>query len=401
MSDSLHIIFKNIAESKQSYFSQWYLETQLIITSERYEGLRKVQQLLYKAIHYFVSHYSEYEHIFPVSDQLKRIVDICDPYPYRIGTYRPDFLISEDRTLKICEIGARFPLNGYFMSGIAEYIGLHRYKYSSYLESPVYESFLNYLLKYWGDIDKLYVLKGSDHPCDINLYVPFFRRLGIEVEVLSPTQINTSSFVLPCKYGVINEFNQMEMEVLDDDVLKMIASSNALNDMRSIFLIHDKRFLAVLSDNHFLSECLSPEEVSYLRPYLIPTFTPAQSPEIWGEARRDKDGWVLKHCLLGKSEKVFAGCKCTTEEWQNLFDPSVKKMMVLQPFIRQQKITSSIKSEKYNDFAVGTLLCFDDRFFGTGIFRTSSFEITNRVDDRKMASCFTNDFSCNTDCFIL
>lgn len=401
MSERPDVIFNDIAESKCNYLSQWYLDTQMIITSERYEELHKVQQLLYKAIHYFVSHYAGYEHIFPVSDQLKRIVDICDPYPYRIGTYRPDFLIAEDRTLKICEVGARFPLNGYFMSGIAEYIGLHQYTYSSYLKSSVYESFLNYLLKYWGDIDKLYVLKGSDRPCDINLYVPFFKRLGIEVKILSPSQINTSSFVSPCKYGVINEFNQMEMDVLNDDVLKMIASSNALNDMRSIFLIHDKRFLAVLSDNYFLCECLSPEEVSYLRPYLIPTFTPEQSPEIWEEARKDKDGWVLKHCLLGKSEKVYAGCKCTNDEWQDLFDPSVKKMMVLQPFIRQQKIASSIKSEKYNDFAVGTLLCFNDRFFGTGIFRTSSFEITNRVDDRKMASCFTNDYSGNTDCFIL
>jgi len=399
MSDP-YVIFERIALSEQSYLSQWYLDAQMIITSKRYNELRKVQQQLYKAINYFIKHYRLYEHIFRISDPVRRILDVCKPYPYRPGTYRPDFLINRELGLKICEIGARFPLNGYFMSGIAEFIGRNRYKYKSYFGKPVYEYFLGYLLSYWGNIEVLYVLKGEDRPCDIKYYIPFFDQLGIKVKILTPPDMDGISFS-SSKYGVLNEFNQMEIEALHDNVLRMIAASVSLNDMRTIFLIHDKRFLAVLSDPDFLTQCLSSEEIKFLQPYLIPTYTSIQSPEIWEKAKKEKDNWILKHCLLGKSEEIYMGSKCSEGEWLALFVPSVRDSMVLQPLIDQRQIASTIAGKQYHDFVVGTLLCFDDRFFGTGIFRTSSYEITNRIDDRKMASCFTDNYVDKVDYFIL
>jgi hypothetical protein len=293
--------------------------------------------------------------------------------------------------LKICEIGARFPLNGYFLSGIAEHIGMNLFPCKSYLDKPVCFLFLDHLFKYWGDVDRLYVLKGADRPCDIKYYVPFFEELSIKTEILTPGQIR-SLLQKPAGAAVVNEFNQMEMDRMDDEALETIAASNALNDMRTIFLIHDKRFLAVLSDPEFLSHCLNEEERNFLLPFLIPTYTSVQTPELWEEALRNKDEWVLKHALLGKSEQVYTGRTSTEDEWKRLFDPSVKPSMVLQPFIRQKRIHSAIKDKQYCDYVVGTLLCFDNHFLGTGLFRTSSFEITNRTDDRKMASCFTNDY---------
>lgn len=393
--------FLRIASSQQEYLNQWYLETPAIITSNRYNRLHYIQQLLYRAIHHFVAHYDEYEHIFPISDNIRRVVDICAPFPYRVGTYRPDLLIDKNRQLKICEIGARFPLNGYFLSGIAEYIGQRSYRYNSYLNQPEYERFLHYLMEYWNGLDKLYVLKGSDRPCDIKYYIPFFEELGVEVEALSPESLHHSSLRKLAGCFTLNEFNQMEMDALGDDVLRAIAASNTLNDMRTIFLIHDKRFLAVLSDTGFLSQFLDKDEISCLQPYLIPTYTSLQAPELWEDARQNKEKWVLKHALLGKSEQVYTGRTCTPEEWEQLFTLPVQSAMVLQSFIQQQQVYSSIKGVQYHDYVVGTMLCFDNNFFGPGLFRTSSFEITNRVDDRKMAPCFTDDYSGYTTNFIL
>lgn len=384
-------MFKQFAETHQAYLSQWYLETPVVVTSGRYKELQGVQQLLMRAIGYFIRHYADYQHIFPLPENIRRVMEICSPYPYRIGTYRPDFLIEEDGQLRICEIGARFPLNGYFLSGIAEYIGQRRFPYRSYLEQPEYNRFLNYLLAYWGNPKHLYVLKGNDRPCDIKYYIPFFEAWGIKTEVVTPEQVAS----LPDLAGacVVNELNQMEMEQMDNSALENIAASNALNDMRTIFLIHDKRFLAVLSDPAFLSHCLTKEEVARLTPFLIPTYTTVQAPEIWEEARKNKAEWVLKHALLGKSEQVYTGRTCNQEEWEALFAPSVREAMVLQPFIHQQRIRSTIGGQAYHDYVVGTLLCFDHYFFGTGLFRASSFEITNRTDDRKMAPCFTDDYA--------
>jgi hypothetical protein len=345
MTDCKENIFNKIAESEQEYLAQWYLDSPAIITSQKYNELNKIQKLLYKAINYFILHYDEYGHIFPIPDYIRRIMDICNRFRYRTGTYRPDFLIDRNQQIKICEIGTRFPLNGYFLSGIAEYIGIRRYKYRSYLDKPEYEHFLQYLSAYWGKTGQLYILKGKDRPCDIKLYIPFFNESGIKTEVLSPEQTNAFSFKeneSPC---VVNEFNQTEIDALDNNTLRRIASSNALNDLRTIFLIHDKRFLAVLSDSGFLSRALDRHEISLLQPCLIPTYTPIQNPEIWEEALNNKDHWALKNARSGKSEQVYTGRTCTREEWNGLFSPSIKKSMVLQPFIHQKRFSSSIKPE--------------------------------------------------------
>ncbi|WP_280745571.1 MULTISPECIES: hypothetical protein [unclassified Parabacteroides] len=400
MRNNIACVFKEIADTKRTYLAQWYLDTPAIIPSDTYARWNRLQRLLYKAIWYYVGHFGEFEQIFPIPDVARRVVDICRPYPYRIGTYRPDFLIDRSGQIKICEIGARFPLNGYFMSGISEYIGTCNYPYVSYLERPEYERFLHYLFDYWGRFERLCVLKSADKPCDIKYYTPFFEALGIPVHVLSPEQIKPSSPEL-ANCAVVNELNQYDMERLDDETLHAIAASNALNDMRTIFLIHDKRFLAVLSDAHFQSQCLEEDDIAFLRPYLIPTYTRLQNPELWHDARRQKDGWVLKHALLGKSEQVYVGCTCSEEEWEGVFASPLIEAMVLQPFIRQQRLDSTIGEHIYSDFVVGTLLCFDDCFLGPGIFRTSSFEVTNRVDDRKMAACFTDNYSGFADRFIL
>ncbi len=395
-------IFREIAEKETPHLFKWYLETPVVINSEKYTELHTVQQLLHKAICYFVKHYEEYSHIFTLSDSTKRIVDICKPYPYKTGTYRPDFLIDTDGRLKICEIGSRFPLNGYFLSGIAEYIGETRLSCTPELNRKrESEKFLDYLMKYWGSFSKLCVLKGNDRPCDIKYYIPYFEKLGIETIVISPNEIEKNWDELTADAAVVSEFNQMEMEKLSTRVLEAIAASNALNDMRSIFLIHDKRFLAVLSHKTFLQNAMTEEEAEFLKGFLIPTYTRNQHPKIWEAAKLTKNQWLIKHFLLGKSEKVYAGCMVSNEEWTQLFNSSEMDNMVLQPYISQKRIQSKIGNQTYHDFVVGTLLCFDDHFFGTGIFRASSFEIINRGDDRKMAPWITDNYTTRKDIFIL
>jgi hypothetical protein len=54
----------------------------------------------------------------------------------------------------------------------------------------------------------------------------------------------------------------------------------------------------------------------------------------------------------------------------------------------------------YQDYVVGTLLCFDNRFLGPGICRASSFPVTNQGDDRKVSVFVTQNVSIQTD-FIL
>jgi len=383
-------IFAAVAEPNIPYLSQWYLDTSVVVTPEKYAKFRQIQHIIYLAILYYVEHCYCYRKVIPLTGFVEELLDLCSPYPYRPGTYRPDFLLEDNGEIKICEIGARFPLNGYCLSGIAELIGIDKFPQLPHKKDREYTRFFNYLFEYWGEgFDTVCVLKGDDRPGDMKYYTPLFEELGLTVIHLSPEKLLQNMSLLH-KSAVINEFNQKELEHLPKDVLKCIAASNSLNDMRTIFLIHDKRFMALLSDQEFLSAFLPQDQIDIIKNIIIPTYTYVQAFDKWNEAKRNREGWVLKHSRLGKSEKVYVGHCCPKKEWEAIFSSPEIKDMVLQPFIKQRRVDSSIGDNLFRDYVVGMLLCFDDNFFGPGIFRTSSYEITNKIDDRKMASCIVS-----------
>lgn len=392
--------FREIADGESAYLAQWYLEHPVVVTEKRFASLKRVQQILHRCICYFVENFSRYEALFPVPESLSRILGACAPFPYRVGTYRPDFLMTPEGKLKICEIGARFPLNGYFMSGIAEYIG--EKVFSCVPDGGrdfQYVGFLEHLMAYLGGGRRICVLKGADKPCDIKFYTRFFESLGLQLLVLSPQEFQDAPDLIKGA-AVINEFNQHEMMDLSDEAIRSIAVSNSLNDMRTIFLIHDKRFLSVLTSRDFLDEFLSKDDADFLMDHLVPTCTYGSRPDLWENARENREDWVVKHALLGKSEEVHVGCVTDQEAWLGLFQSEELRNMVLQPFVKQRRIASRIGDRTFQDYAVGTMLCFDDEFFGPGIFRTSSHVVTNRVDDRKAFPWFTDGFA-GRDVFVL
>jgi hypothetical protein len=183
----------------------------------------------------------------------------------------------------------------------------------------------------------------------------------------------------------------MEMLSLPAEVIRRIAIGNGLNDLRTIFLIHDKRFLAVLSNRDFLARCLMPQEAGFLSQYIVPTYAWGERADLWEQARDCKHDWIVKPALLGKSEKVFAGSVTSDEAWRAVFETDLAKEMVLQPMIAQRQFSTLTETGPHFDYAVGTMLCFDNMFFGPGLLRTSSFPVTNQGDDRKMAALITDE----------
>ena len=409
MTELIRRCFQEIAEENIPYLSQWYMDKPAVITDAGYNKLKRLQTILYRAICQFVENYEKYESIFYLDQKARKIVEICNEGKpglpkniYRPGTYRPDILFDTDGSLKICEIGGRFPLNGYLASGFSELIGMERFlkKESQLKKRAEYLRFLTALFDYWSPLvtnsslpGRITVLKGVDRPCDIKYYIPFFRKLGIEVISLSPSEFEANPNIIE-NSAVINEFNQMEIESLSEHSIEILAQSNALNDLRTIFLIHDKRFLAILCDDEFQREFLDNSEREFFSGYLIPTYTYLQADFI-EKARHEKEQWLLKHSLLGKSEKVYAGVHCSASEWEELYSSGSVRDMVLQPYIKQRRVKASIGDNHFCDYVTGTLLCLDNNFFGTGLFRTSSFEITNRKDDRKIAQCYSESYIYN------
>ena len=157
------------------------------------------------------------------------------------------------------------------------------------------------------------------------------------------------------------------------------------NDFRNLFLIHDKRFFYILTNPDFIERALTKEEADILNAFTIPSYIYPLHKEYFTDAYGNKDKYIIKHILYGKSEAVYAGCVTKEEDWKKIFDTENLEHMVLQPMLDQKKYIGKIGQEERNDFIAGTYLYFNEEYFGPGIYRASSFVVTNQGDDRKCA----------------
>ena len=162
------------------------------------------------------------------------------------------------------------------------------------------------------------------------------------------------------------------------------------NDYRTILLLHDKRFFHLFGRDDFTGRCLTPAETDFLRGHTVPTYVQGWDEEIWEHARAHKDGYILKHHCLGKSEQVYAGCVTEQETWEGLFASGAVENMILQPFMRQRIFPTVWQGKPLLDYVSGTILTVDDRYFGTGLFRTSTRPVINQTDAHKIAPLVTD-----------
>ena len=197
---------------------------------------------------------------------------------------------------------------------------------------------------------------------------------------------------------LVSALNQKDLLSYSPDTLKRMADAGMRNDFRTIFLLHDKRFFYLFFEPSFTNACLTPKEAAFLLAHTAPTYLYGRQMEVWADARAHKDGYILKHHCLGKSEKVFAGCLTTEEEWEGLFSSNEVGEMILQPFLRQRIFHGKWKGQQLDDYVSGTILTVDDRYFGTGLFRTSTRPVINQADAHKIAPLITDQWEKLADC---
>ena len=391
--------FAFIHGEKAAYYGRWYHDRPMVITSARRDELRRLHRILYKCIAYMAEHYREYvSRYMPLSDREMQILDLQSRYPFRAGTYRPDYLVSEKGGLLLCEITSRFFGHGIFMSYFADCAAE---KFLRKIEAeegigadlPLYSTLnerLQYMLQITGDKKDIYVLKSADKTGEIALYKPFYEAFGKKVVVFEAEDVERN--IDRWKKGfVISALNQKDLTSFSEAALEAMIEAGMYSDFRTIFLIHDKRFMNLWFQDAFTDRCLTGEEAAFLRSHAIPTYLYREGDEVWEEARRNKDGFILKHHRLGKSEKVYAGPLTDKMTWENLWKKGDVQNMVLQPFVRQRKYPTVWEGKPFEDYVCGMMLCADDRYFDSGMFRASSLPVTNIGDDRKVCPIHTDD----------
>ncbi|WP_218616746.1 hypothetical protein [Arenibacter nanhaiticus] len=371
-------------KGKKDYYQQWIFDEPIVISAAHNADVGKLQKIMYKLIKEFVIGYKNYKHLMPVCAGVEKVLDVFNQKEYNIGTYRTDFVYDTNNQVKLIEITCRFPLNGVFLSGLMDAvaretkpISLQNVKLKDQY-SPIYK----HLNKYLKEVTSICILKGEDVRNESKLYTDILKRTGLEVNEVLYTEIDQNFDKLE-KAWVVSELSFDEILSFSKDSLKKLISANLINDFRTVFLIHDKRFFSVLGKKELQNKVLTQEEISFFEKFYIPTYTANEAEDVWKNAKENKNEWIIKHRALGKSQQIYAGLVTPLEEWDALFESPDLKDFILQKWIPQKTIKGTINGEVFHDFVTGTALFFDDHYFGFGDFRTSSHPVTNKVDHRK------------------
>ena len=382
--------YNKIAETQVERFRIYCHEKPIVMGHSSYNRTKQLGAILYKAINYFVKNYNLYSNLMPLSDSDMKILEVCNKYPLNVGTYRTDFLVDQYNQMKIIEMTTRQPLNGYFISGFTNQLGQEKAK-KLCLEGVIddYPRFLDYFANEFAPSGKICIIKGNERLGDFKIYTSIFEAADIDYLVIDLEDLPNKMHLLSGA-TVIEELNHAEIKQLPLSIIDELTAAKIHNDFRNLFLIHDKRFFYILTNSSFLENAMSKEEADLLSSFTIPSYVYPFHKDYYTDAYSNKNKYIIKNTLYGKSEGVYAGCVTSEEDWKQIFENNNLSDMVLQPMLDQKKYVGKIGEEERNDYAAGTLLYFNEEYFGPGLYRASSFVVTNQGDDRKMAQIVAN-----------
>ena len=190
---------------------------------------------------------------------------------------------------------------------------------------------------------------------------------------------NTKSKVFVDQF--IIELHQDELMHLPMEIIACLVNTcTILNDLRTIFLVHNKRFLSLLSDASFLADYLSVDHRRLLKSHIIPSHLPEKlvnDAQLYNKVTHERDQWLIKPCLFGKGEGIVFGKNVNPQDWIKIIQNCManSKDFVIQEYVNQEKFTI-LHEEKQQEFKVaGCLMCFDTKFLGPGLLRSSTKDL--------------------------
>ena len=383
--EGIGVAVKLWAESMVPKFENWIFDEPVSISACEDMNLEKLQKIMSKIIKAFVLNYDHWMHLMPLNEKSLRVFRAFQSRPYRIGSYRIDTVFDMDFQEKLIETTCRFPLNGYFIPAVAQAF-TQRYLENYPEVMPVKDrlnGFYEHLSRLIGDQQRIVLIRNPEGKNASRFFIPVFENAGFEVVVIPLTELEARQQELEDAFLIV-ELAIKELESLSDEVLERMARANIVNDLRTVLLVHDKRFYDVLGQGEFRNTVLSAEEIKHLDRYYLPTYQYQKENLVWEKALANKNQWILKHRSLGKSEEIYAGFACSDEEWRALFERPDINQFIAQSWVSQPLFPGVVNGVKQNDYVTATHLFFDDNYFGPGIYRTSSYPVCNIHDDRKM-----------------
>lgn len=367
----------------------WYCNSfnpyPMVLSVKELEHQLRLQECVYRAAEKIARNYLDDKRLqdalsLPASAMaiLKTVRDL----PYKVGSYRLDFLHDTAGGIKLCEINARFPTNGYFISHYINNVvpSLHYLGKAIHRLSPL-DDIPSVFIERFKPGSQVSILKEREHNWDI-----VFLKHELTKRNYSWKQQRLAELTMASEIdGLVIELHQDELLREDSAIVsKLCLQKPHFNDLRTILLAHDKRLLAIFHDDKIMGSYLTKEDSEFLKQNVVETHLLTGTKNNKVAASRNKNEWVLKPNLLGKGEGILFGHSVSEGSWRAALEDPSHKDYVLQRFIKQRKFQVCTRGRvgkeimlRRNMNVVGTLLCFDDQFLGPGIYRASESDIVN------------------------
>ena len=355
-------------------FSPYLLDVPKGIQSQ----VKNVHAVLTKAVSKIVENYlsdDSLQQALSLDDRQLSLIKLASKKPYKTFSIRPDFLISQDNEIKVCEINARFTINGF----MGAYYLYQQMRECFPNHSGMEDTLSNIIDSYMSNFDTskpIFLLREKETGYDLNLLKLFLLERGITVIDITPHDLHMLDGKLVAKNTVcdqlISELHQFELDNIPDDILEnIILDVNYVNDIRTILIAHDKRLFSILSNIDIMSRYLSDEEVAILEKHVIKTYS---LKKVKNDVLNNKDAWVLKKCLSGKGEGMYVGAESSLEEITSVISEQ-ETQYIAQPFLDQKKVDFFMDGEYKSCNSVGMIISINNKYQGVGFFRLSPSSI--------------------------
>ena len=315
----------------------------MLLDDDIIEQIEEANNIVVIALEAIIKNYfddKDIQSILNLSKKALRLLEKCSKTTYKLGSIRPDFLITTDNKIKICEINARFPFNGILATQYLRDI-YNKTSISDYISINQYPNILTLVLENFDLSKPIVILRDREKGYDMNFLEKVLKenskikqkQISITPSELAVSDGKLSFKVQKCEQFII-ELHQDELLNLSDNFLEALIKTNYINDLRTILIGHDKRLLAAFSSEDIMLRYISMEEFKILNKYIIQTYVP--NNEINKKVIANKNHWVLKKYGGGKGIGMYVGKIHSTELIENILKNEYENY-IIQPYLFQKK----------------------------------------------------------------
>lgn len=345
----------------------------IAVSTVLHNTFASLQKPIYKTIVALATRFEEFSDYTAYPEGVERILQLWKDVPFHPGSYRTDYVLDENNHPWLIEITNRMALNGFFLNGVFhQATRAYQAQHNQINLATEFEGFIDYFIDLLNGKTNVVFLVGEYKGNESWYLMQLFPTIGINCEEVYVEAI-PEHLELMQNALVISELGLNEIISLDDETLSAMREMQIVNDFRSTLIAHDKHFFSLLSNARFLRSVLSEYEAQLIEKFCAPTVDfPSVGSHLHNEMCYNKDQWIVKHRALGKGQSIHAGVEYSDIDWRQLLQRLEPTSFIAQRMITQQPHLVVLPDSTIKGYLSGTILYFNRRYFGPGMYRVST-----------------------------